>query len=302
MASLSYSHSSEELKLESLDHKWLLQRCDFFDDQADEEVWTIVLVADLSLSDTAVILSLISVEDPDILSLSNYDINILIKFSEFFKCNYLLIEYFRFFISRDLLLTIKDYFTVLCYFGIEHPIASSSLLCYCTTLNVEYSKLSSLLHSGDSSKKYAIYKFRHKVRSIIRSKAYANRMQYGTCQVGRHPIVVLPAKNFEETAYIKWGTILQCCGSVCCSLCFDWIKTRPALALPNATTCPICTVFLDINTLEYLWEYTEALEERERGNQLRVNGFIGPMPRRLPIPQTPLPQPALSNRLPYERF
>ena len=187
-------------------------------------------------------------------------------------------------------MTIKEFFKVLCHYKIEHPIVRSSLLCYCNRLDLDYSELASLLISGSSDSEYAIYRFKKKLRDSFKSQKYRKRIVTGTCQVGRHPMVVLPSTRFPETFHLRWGVMLQCCGSICCRKCFDWIFSRRALALPNSTTCPICHVYLDVTTGEYLWEYTEVLESLDRYNQLRLNGLIDTR-HFIPVPLRPLPQP-----------
>ena len=293
MASANIANrDTEEITFEVQNCKWLLSRCGYFADRSLDLIWEIILPVGLSLTnpDAALLIQFCSTKEPDVFSLHHHSIETLIAFSDYFKCNFLLKEYFKFFISRDLLLTYKDFYKVLCHFGIDHEIVTSSLRCYSTTLDIDYQYLKSLLYSGDGKKKYAIFKFRTKLRNVVKSREYRNRIGHGNCQVGRHPIVVLPTKDFEETLHMKWGVLLQCCGSVCCQRCYDWIKTRPAMALANATTCPICNSFLDIRTLEYLWEHTEVLEERDRHNQLVINGLHA-HPHGLPIPQRPLAQP-----------
>ena len=298
MASLS-NQVSDELRVFLYDTDLLTSRCLYFEHKrnfltligSNEDLWRIVIPAEeMSLSDTAVLLHLCSCPDFDALGLCMYDLDFLIQFSDFFDCDFLLIEYFHFFISRDLTLTIRDFFRVLCHYSIDHPIVRTALLCYSNRLNLDYSMLSSLLISGDPNSKYAIYKFKRKLRDAYRSMNYRNRIVYGTCQVGRHPMVILPSKQLTSKFYMKWGVMLQCCGSIVCRKCYDWIFTRVAEAFYKSTTCPVCRNVLDIDTGEYLWEYCEVLEARDRGRQLELNGMVN-LAQFLPVPLRPLPQP-----------
>ena len=127
------------------DHTLVLSRCRYFQRKRDflnliqsqENLWEIEIPADMSLHDSAILLQFCSLHEIDTLMLSRYSVDFLLKFSDFFDCDFLLMEYFQFFISRDLLLTIKDFFKVLCHYHIEHPIVRRALLCYSTTLNLD---------------------------------------------------------------------------------------------------------------------------------------------------------------------
>merc|ERR1711893_570259 len=126
-----------------------------------------------------------------------YSMDELISFSDYFNCDYILIEYFLEFISRDLLLTIKDFFKVLCHYSIDHPIVKHALLCYATTLNLDYDLIESLLHNRSfvprkgfkPESRYAIFRFRNKLRDTLRTQKYQKRIVYGKCQVGHHQMV-----------------------------------------------------------------------------------------------------------------
>ena len=285
-----------EYVIQLQDSTLVMTRCRYFQRKRDflnltrsqENLWEVHIPADeMSLSDTAVLLQFCSELTIDALVLSRYSLEFLLKFSDFFDCDFLLIEYFHFFIQRDLLLTIKDFFQVLCHYHIEHPIVKRALSYYCTVLNLDYSVLVSLLHSGSPDSEYAIYRFKKKLRDAFKSKQYRKRIVSGNCQVGRHPMVVMP---LPEAFQLRWGTMLQCCGSICCRDCFDWMFSRRALALPNSTTCPICRCFIDARTGEFLWEFCDILEARDRFNQLNDNG-LSAFSRSLPLPSRPLPQP-----------
>ena len=308
----------------------LLSRCKYFDcklrfidngsldDISHVDLPIYDLTEGLSIIDTSALLYYCSIPKIDALVLSHYSINELLKFSDYFQCDYLLMEYFAFFISRDLLLTMREFFQVLCHYSIKHPIVQHALLCYATALNLDFDVLEDLLHNRsfmpvanfdpyriyekpipnfDHKARYAFYRFRHKLRNALRSKQYYDRIVFGWCQVGNHQMVFLPATQYSKTFYLKWGATLACCGSICCRPCFDWIFSRRAMALPNSTTCPICYVYLDVNTREYLWEFSDFLEAREMSNQRELNGLRDPNSwERLKIP--PPAQPEYQPNIP----
>ena len=108
-----------EFKVQLFDHRLVLNRCRYFQQKqtflnstkSNENLWQVEIPVDnMSLSDTAVLLQFCSLDEFDVFELSRYSLDFLLQFSDFFDCDYILMEYFHYFISRDLLLTIKEFF------------------------------------------------------------------------------------------------------------------------------------------------------------------------------------------------